>query len=153
MASESEVGRYRTGMANLLAKLEGSVGETERWLDVAVEGDEASARAVLENDPAGVFRIPCARLLRKAKIHMVAVLRANETNNMHSLAVQMRPVLECAGQVVLIFHNLTNNSELGESVVLRYMSADYYGTFIRLTKGGVSHEQLGSTPVRGRIVR
>ena len=78
----------------------------------------------------------------RQKIHMVAVLRANETNNMHSLAVQMRPVLECAGQVALIFHNLTNNSELGASVVLRYMSADYYGTFIRLTKGGVSHEQL-----------
>ena len=142
MASESEVGRYRTGMANLLAKLVESVGETELWLDVAVEGDEASARAVLENDPAGVFRIPCALLLRKAKIHMVAMLRANEKNNMHSLAVQMRPVLECAGQVVLVFHNLMIDSERGESVVLRYISADYYGTFIRLTKGRISHEEL-----------
>ena len=142
MASASEVGHYRTGMANLLAKLVVSVGETERWLDVAVEGDEASARAVLENDPAGVFRIPCALLLRKAKLHMVAMLRANEKNNMHSLAVQMRPVLECAGQVVLVFHNLMIEPERGESVVLRYMSADYYGTFIRLTKGSLSHEQL-----------
>ena len=142
MASASEVGRYRTGMANLLAKLVGAVGETERWLDVAVEGDEASARAVLEDDPTGAFRITCALLLRKAQIHMVAMLRANENNNVHSLAVQMRPVLECAGQVVLVFHNLMIEPERGVSVVLSYMNADYYGTFIRLTKGGVSHEHL-----------
>ena len=48
----------------------------------------------------------CVLFLRKAKIHMVAVLRANENSNVHSLAVQMRPLLECTGQVVLIFHNL-----------------------------------------------
>ena len=29
MASASEVGHYRTGVANLLAKLVGAVGETE----------------------------------------------------------------------------------------------------------------------------
>ncbi len=142
MASASEVGHYRTGMANLLAKLVEAVGETEQWLDVAVEGDEASARAVLEDDPTGVFRIICALLLRKAKVHMIAMHRANEHGNVHSLAVQMRPVLECAGQVVLVFHNLMIEPERGVSVVLGYMNADYYRTVIALTKGDVSHEQL-----------
>ena len=46
------------------------------------------------------------QLLRKARIHTVAALRANETSNLHSLAVQMRPVLECAGQVVFRFRTL-----------------------------------------------
>ena len=74
MSSTSEVGRYRTGSANLLGNLVGAVGEIERSLDVDVEGDEASARAVLQGDPTGAFRITCAVLLRKAKIHMVAML-------------------------------------------------------------------------------
>ena len=88
MASASEVGHYRTGMANLLAKLVEAVGETEQWLDVAVEGDEASARAALEDDPTGVFRIICALLLRKAKIHMIAMQCTGPTNTatcIHSL--------------------------------------------------------------------
>ena len=86
-----KVDRYRIGVASLLSKLVVAVGEIERWLDFAVDGDEASVRAVLEDDPTATFRMMCALLLRKAKIHMVAVLRANENSNVHSLAVQMRP--------------------------------------------------------------
>ena len=142
MASTSEVGSYRIGVANLLGKLVGAVGEIETYLDVDVEGDEASARALCEEDPAGIYRLMCAGLLRKAKLHMIAVLRANEKNNVHSLAVQMRPVLECAGQVVLVFHNLLIEPERGVRVVLDYMNADYYQTMIGLTEGEVSHEQL-----------
>lgn len=80
-------------MANLLAELVDALGETEQRLDVDVEGDEVSIRAVLEDHPTGVFRIMCALLLRKARLHTIAILRANESNNVHSLAVQMRPVL------------------------------------------------------------
>ena len=142
MPSESAVGHYRTGVANLLAKLVGAVSETERLLDVNVEDDEASAQAVLEDDPTGMLRIMCGLLLHKAEIHMVAMLRANESGNLHSLAVQMRPVLECAGQIVLIFHNLMIDPEHGENVFLAYANADYYRMMIRLSKGGVSHEQV-----------
>jgi len=118
------------------------VNEIERCLDVDVEGDEAAALAVLEGDPTSTFRFTCAVLLRKAKIHMGAMLRANENNNLHSLAVQMRPVLECAGQVVLVFHNLMIEQERGVSKILNYVNADYYRTMIGLTKGEVGHEQL-----------
>ena len=142
MASANEVGRYRVGVTSLLAKLVEVVGETERWLDVDVEGDEDSARAICEDDPTGVYRLMCAALLRKAQIHMIAMLHANETRNVHSLAVQMRPVLECTGQVVFVFHNLLIEREQGVSVVLGYMNADYYRTMIGLSKGEVSHEQL-----------
>ena len=141
MASASEVGRYRTGVANLLAKQVGVVNETERRLDIAVDGDEASWRADLEGDPTGSLRIMTALLLRKAKLHMIAMLRANERNNVHSLAVQARPVLECAGQVVLTFHHLVIAPDL--SVVGRYLNADFYRVFIGSPKkGGISHDQL-----------
>ena len=142
MASASSVSLYRTGMANLLAKLVEEVGETERWLDVAVEKVEASSLAVAGDDPSLPFRMMGTVLLRKAKIHMVAMLRANQSGNVHSLAVQMRPVLECAGQVVLVFHNLMIESERGVSVVRGYINADYYRTFIGLTEGDRRHEQL-----------
>ena len=71
---------------------------------------------------------------------MVAMLRANENNNVHSLAVQMRPVLECAGQVLLVFHNLMIEQDV--SRVLSYMNEDYRDTMIRLTKSEESHKQL-----------
>ena len=58
---------------------------------------------------------PC---LNKAQIHIAAVLVANESNNLHSLAVQMRPVLECAGQVVLVIHTLCLEPERIEDVLL-----------------------------------
>ena len=106
MASSNEVARYRAEMANLLAKSAATTRELERWLDVTGWLGGPMAQNDPVNDPTATSRITCALLLRKARLHTDAVLRANETNNVHSLAVQMRPVLECAGQVVFIFHNL-----------------------------------------------
>ena len=151
-ASASEIGRYRTGVAKMLAKLVAAAGETEQWLDVAMDGHEVSTRAAPEDDPTGAFRITAALLLRKARLHMIAMLRANKNSNVHSLAVQMRPILECAGQVVRVFHNLHNLDDphnlkpgRGVSVVRGYLNADYYQTIIRLTKGDVGHKQLLTT--------
>ena len=93
----TEVAQYRAGVANLLAKSVAMTGRLERRL---------AAQLDLDADPTAHGRIMYALLLRKARLHTVAVLRANETNNVHSLAAQMRPVLECAGQVVFYFHNL-----------------------------------------------
>ena len=142
MAPASEVGRYRTGVADVLAKLVAVVGETEKWLDVAVDGDKVATQATLEDDPTSVFRTMGALLLRKARLHMLAMLRANKNSNLHSLAVQMRPILECSGQVVLIFHNLMMEPERGASVVGGYIRADFYQRTISLTKGAVGHEEL-----------
>ena len=94
-------------MAELLAKAVAVTRKLERRLDVTGGWREATARIDLDADPAAAVRIIGALLLRKARIHTVAVLRANETSNLHSLAVQMRPVLECAGQVVFFFHYTT----------------------------------------------
>ena len=93
-------------MAELLAKAVDVTRKLERRLDVTGGWPEATARIDLDADPAAVVRIMGALLLRKAHVHTIAVLRANESSNLHSLAVQMRPVLECAGQVVFFFQNM-----------------------------------------------
>ena len=148
MASANEVSRYRTEMANLLEKSVATTRELERRLDVTGGAREAMAQIDLASDPAATFRIMCALLLRKARLHTDAVLRANETTNVHSLAVQMRPVLECAGQVVFVFHNLmiapdlTIEPERAAHLVGGYLNADYYSTIIAATKGKVGHKEL-----------
>lgn len=138
-----EVARYRVGVARLLGHAIGVTGEIERLLGVTIETGgwrERSARA--EDDPTGPYRITCALLLRKARLHTGAVLHANKTGNLHSLAVQMRPVLECAGQVVFVFHNLMVERERGLNPLLDYIDADYYRTVIGATKGRIGHKEL-----------
>ena len=153
MVLSSELVCYRTGMADVLKGQVAEVGKIKGLLGVRV-GDDASERAVLEDVPLGPFRLHCALLLHKAQMHMVAVLGANESNNLHSLAVQMRPVLECAGQIVLeaspavdvegsaaVIHTLYLEPERVREVD-DYFDRDYLGTLIRATKGEMRHEQL-----------
>ena len=144
----TDVARCRAGMAELLTKTVAMTRKLERRLDVAGGWREATARIDLEADPATAGRIMGALLLRKARIHAGAVLRANETNNLHSVAVQMRPVLECAGQVVFFFHNLTiapnvqMPPERAVEIVGNRINADHYQWLRRKTKGEVSPDEL-----------
>ena len=132
-----EMKRYRAGVARLLAKQVTAIDATERRLRATIEGSEAS-----ENDPVGYFQAACASLLRKAAMHMTAVARAHTDSNLHSLAVQMRPALECAGQVVLLVHNSVVEPECRESVLIDYVDADYLDTWIRVTKGNLTYKEL-----------
>ena len=135
-------------MAELLTEAVALTRKLERRLDVAGGWPEASQRIDFDADPAAGVRIAAALLLRKARIHTVAVLRANETNNLHSLAVQMRPVLECAGQVVFYFHNLVIAPDLlmalerALEILGNRLNADHYQTLRARTKGKVSPEEL-----------
>ena len=141
-----EVGRYRVCMAELLEESVSVVGETERWLDVPVDGNPESLQNVLKEDSTGAFRIQCALFLHKSRLHMRAMLRANSRNSIHSLAVQMRPILECAGQVVHVFGNLTTApKETGTKAVLEYFNSDFYQATIGLTKGDIGHVELLKT--------
>ena len=148
MAPDSEIACYRNVMADLLERSVDTTRELEKWLDVTGGMQEAMTQFDLSKDPTATFRIMCALLMRKARLHTIAVLRANETNNVHSLAVQMRPVLECAGQVVFLFHNLmiapdlTMEPERAADLVGGYISADYYRTIIGATKGQIGHKEL-----------
>ena len=144
----TDVARCRAGMAELLTKAVAMTRKLELWLDVTGGWREATARIDVEVDPTATFRIAGALLLRKARIHTVAVLRANETSNLHSLAVQMRPVLECAGQVVFFFHNLLIAPKLlmaperARELVGNRVNADHFQTLLSRSGGKVSDKEL-----------
>lgn len=151
MPSDNQVVRFRARMADLLAKSVAMTRKLERWLDVTDGGRKPWVQIDISPDPTVTYRIMCALLLRKARLHTDAVLRANETNNVHSLAAQMRPVLECAGQVVFIFHNLviapvlSGDLQHASKVVGARVNADFYRTIIRITKGEVGPGALLET--------
>ena len=142
-------------MAELLTDAVGLTRKLERRLDFAGGWPEASQRIDFDADPAAGVRIAAALLLRKARIHTAAVLRANETNNLHSLAVQMRPVLECAGQIVFYFHNLVIAPDLLISreraleMLGSRVNADHYQTLRARTKGKISPEELREVEAQG----
>lgn len=60
---------------------------------------DASTRMRYDIDRLQGMRAIVGALAAKARLHAIACLRANDMNNSHSLAVQMRPALECAGQM------------------------------------------------------
>ncbi|MCY3873795.1 MAG: hypothetical protein OXF88_05830 [Rhodobacteraceae bacterium] len=146
-----DVARYRVGVASLLTQSIQMTGELEWRFSVDGELREVSSQSDLEADPAIPLRAECALLLRKARLHSDAVLRANAANNLHSLAVQMRPVLECAGQVVFILDNhfvaprLKTDPEQAVRALGDRINADYFDTIIRATKGKVGHDELLAT--------
>ena len=133
--------RYRSGMASLLREeaqgmhhLEQRLRETDRMALAAKDDSIASAM--------NQFAPMCAMLMHKARLHTGAVLAANEINNMHSLAVQMRPALECAGQVVLIIGTPLKGRDGDPWKAVEFIDMAVCGTVIRTTKGKTGHDEL-----------
>ena len=135
-------------MAELLKEAAETTRKLEAMLNVTGGWPEARMEIDLDADPSAAFRIIGALLIRKARIHMIAVLRANETCNLQSLAVQMRPVLECAGQVVFFFQNTVIAPdhlmplESAAELVGHRLNVDHYQTLRRKTKGAVKSKEL-----------
>jgi len=130
--SPDAIAKYRTIMARFL--------DSTLPLMTHIGGHETSCTEPVVDDTRSelqqarhAFRLIASLLIRKARLHVIAVQVANRNCNLHSLAVQMRPSLECAGQVVSVFHNLFIASDPG--AVDQYMSSDYRQTMQRLHKG------------------
>ena len=136
-----EVRRYRQSMAG---SLQASLAGINDFLSpVDFEGIFAPIdQREFDDDPATPFRKTSYLLIAKARLHVFAALCANKESNMHSLAVQMRPALECAGQVVSVFGNFFGKEPGAYSRISRYINADYYQTFIRLTRGQIDHNEI-----------
>lgn len=147
-SARADVARCRTEMATLLTQAVATTRKLERRLEWAGGWPEANGGIDFGADPHATGRIIGGLLLRKARIHTLAVLRANEASNLHSLAVQMRPVLECAGQVVFFFYTTIIAPDLLmplEKATVEFgsrLNADFYQTFRRTTRGQISPEKL-----------
>ncbi len=140
--TSTEIGRYRSIMSQLVSGLAVLAEQMEGLLQGPAGGGEPEQETAGDHGWADGSGLGIALLLRRTRYHAVAVLRANEACNAHSLGVQMRPALECAGQTALIMHNLILDPERGHAKLSAYLDADYYGTTIRATKGEIGHDQL-----------
>lgn len=140
--SLTELGRYRSIMSKLVAGLIVLAKQMETCFPAPVGQAESGQQDVVREDGYDGLRTVCAHLLRRMRFHAVAVLRANEACNVHSLGVQMRPALECIGQLALVMQKPILDPKKGLASVLSYMHADYYGTTIRATKGKIGPDQL-----------
>ena len=86
-------------------------------------------------------------LLRKAQLHLVAVLRAHKSNNLHSLAVHMRVVLECAAHVLSTAHAASKGTPKDFAQVLNRTEYDFQDAVIRLSRGS-----MGYVPIQKMII-
>ena len=102
-AGISTVSDYRRTMASYLAQ---SFRMIRQLLSEADFGESVPhVFGIPTDDNVAVSgRNECGLLIRKAQMHINAALRANNDNNLHSLAVHMRVVLECVAQVVSTAH-------------------------------------------------
>ena len=135
------VSKYRESMA---ASLQASLAGINDFLSsVDLEGIFGHIDpAEFDADPSIAFKKMSYLLIGKARLHIIAALHANKEGNIHSLAVQMRPALECAGQVVSMFEDLFGREPGAEDRISRYINADYYQTVIRLSKGQIGHNEI-----------
>ena len=137
----TETTKYRASMARFLQLSLVAMND----IVSTVEFDEffrPMDQGKFDEDPIKVFRRMSNLLIAKARLHVIAALCANKSSNIHSLAVQMRPVLECAGQIVSVVKDLVGKSPGAESRIGQYFNADYYQTVIRLSKGQIDHNEL-----------
>ena len=139
---------YRTTMA---AYLEESHGMLQHLLSEAdFEGAFPHVFGHPSADDAVAIPNECGLLLRKAQMHINAVLRANKTNNLHSMAVQMRVVLECAAQIISKADAVCEGSRRAYVGVLNASEADYWDSMKRATRGRINYVDIMPAVVDAR---
>ncbi len=81
-------------------------------------------------------------LVQKANLHILAVLLANRHSNIHSMAIHMRIVLECAGQVANSVNTLFTRPVPKGNPLLTQANYDFFDTMIRLFHRHYSSDDL-----------
>ena len=137
---ETEVQRYRTIMASFLQLALSETNKPDN--DIGLEDRFTIDKAEIQEDPMIIFRRTSHLLIAKARLHVMAALQANQTNNIHSLAVQMRPALECAGQIVSMVTNLLVRPRGAQKRLIQYLNADYFQMIVRSSKGQIDHNEI-----------
>ena len=90
---------YRKSMASYLSDSRQMIDDLLSTADFDEGFPDVFGRPTDAN-PEVAVRNSCGLLLRKAQLHVAAVLMADRRNNLHSLTVHMRVILERAAQVV-----------------------------------------------------
>ena len=133
--------RYRKTMASHLAK---SCSMIKNLLHDADFGNDFPHVMGHSSEEDGKMAIAneCAILLKKAHLHVVAALSANRDGNLHSLAVHMRVVLECAMWLMEFANAAYHGTEEQLTKILNRTERDFYDTTRRMSRGGIDENEL-----------
>lgn len=103
-----------------------------------------------EGDARVAVRNECGILLRKAQAHILAVHKANKSNNLHSLAVHMRVILECVAQVQSTAYAVCIGSEKELKRVFNISEFDFQYVLASMSRGKIGWNQIQEMIVSSR---
>lgn len=103
-----------------------------------------------KDSPEVSVRNECGLLLRKAQLHTIAVLRADANNNLHSMAVHMRVILECAAQLLFVAHAANEGPAKGLPRVLNVSEYHFQYAMSSLGQGAIGHQQIQEMIISAR---
>ena len=129
---------YRGEMADALRT---SLAFVERYLSLWGIDDRFDASTGMRDniDLSRGMRAIVGALAANTRLHAIACLRANDMNNLHSLAVQMRPALECAGQIRIYMESVL---EKRVDVLDRYFNSTYFQLVKHDSGGSVADKTI-----------
>ncbi len=96
------------------------------------------------------IRNHCGPLLQKALLHTKAALAANQVNNLHSVAVQSRVVLECGAHVLSMAHGAAKGTSQELNRLINTTEYEMVNTLRSLSRGTFDADDLQAKILRGR---
>ena len=132
---------YRKSMAGYLRNSHQMIEQVLSSADF-VEGFPHIFGRPTHDDPEVFVRNSCGLLLRKAQLHVAAALMANKTNNVHSLAVHMRVVLECAAQVVATANAAYEGTPKAVARSVNRVERDFQDAMANLSRGQITPAEI-----------
>ena len=95
-----------------------------------------------DGDPVTMTRNRCGLFLRKAELHLPAVLRAHEGNNIHSLGVHARVIQECVAHVQMAGSVVREETPKRLDWVMNALEYDYQYTLLSLEHRNFSIDEI-----------
>ena len=132
---------YRKSMAGYLRHSHRMIDEVlsladfdERFPHIFGQPTEDSAEVFVRNS--------CGLLLRKAQLHVTAALMADRKSNLHSLAVHMRVVLECAAQIVATAQGAHEGTLKAVAKEVNRFEGDFKYAMDNLGRGQITPDEI-----------
>ena len=107
--------------------------------------EEASDHAIL----AETFRL-WSIVSRKTGFHIASVLLANTQNNIHSLGVHAKVLMECAAEMMSMGNNAVEQTPEALDYILNNQEYDAKYWLLRLSKGSISREEIAARVTEAR---
>ena len=144
----SSVHCYRSTMARYLDEAQQMTGQCLSGADFGEAFPHLFGPP--DDDPLLALRNAHGLLLKKAQLHIGAVLKANAHDNVHSMAVHTRVVLECGAQLIADAHARSEGSRGSYTRLLNATESDYLYAMRAASRGQIDDATLQEGIARAR---